>query len=74
VTNVVTIHRDEEEHSHPTVIAGVKSGYGILEDAKGIIQELEMLGIKPAAIMRSLRDKTSILPTILQSERLFGYV
>jgi hypothetical protein len=22
VTNVVTIHRDEEEHSHPTVIAG----------------------------------------------------
>jgi len=46
----------------------------VLEDAKGIIQELEMLGIKPAAIMRSLRDKTSILPTILQSERLFGYV
>jgi len=50
-TNESDLHAESDHEESATT---PKSGYEILDDAKGIIQELEMLGIKPPAIMRSL--------------------
>jgi len=81
LTSLATIHKEEAEHEH-SAESGSSTSYGIDDSVKSIIQELAQLSIKPAAILRALRDRTTILPSIqqlnnylkhLRNKRLFLY-
>ncbi len=67
VRELFTIHRDFEENDHvdeqPT---SRKSRHGIDDKVNEFIHELQTSGVKPAAMLRRLREKTSIIPTTLQ--------
>ena len=67
ITNTYSIVRNEEDHYHSeTLVPGTSLRYGIDEGTKELIQEYERLSLKPATMLRSLRDKTNRIPTVQQ--------
>ena len=66
ITEVFSVFVEDGEHDHSKIVRASSGIYGIAESIRGYIHEYERLNVRPSAMLISLREKTTLLPSKVQ--------